>query len=479
MLFNSMQYAVFLPIVFAIYWALPHKYRWFLLLISSYYFYMSWNPKYVFLILMTTVISYLSAIALERWRGNTVRKAILAGSAVICLGTLFLFKYFNFFMSSFSKVCSAFSIHLHPMSLKLLLPVGISFYTFQTLSYVIDVYRGDIPAEHHFGKYATFISFFPQLVAGPIERASNLLPQILGEHTFDYDQASYGLKLMAWGFFKKILIADKLAQYTSILTSPQAYSGFSLALAVFLFAIQIYCDFSGYSDIAIGTAKLLGINLMTNFKSPYFSQSIHEFWSRWHISLSSWFRDYVYIPLGGNRVGKARHCLNLMITFLISGLWHGAQWTFVIWGAVHGAVQIAENLLLPKRLRKPSTGLVGFVRVVLVFAVCCFAWVFFVSDCTTDALFTLRHLFNGISNPIAYLNTGFLNLNIFPEKMPGIFAPIALLTVYDWYSMKKDVISAISAQQWYIRWAVYLMFTLWLIVMMPYNQTSEFIYFQF
>lgn len=186
-----------MPIVFAIYWALPHKYRWFLLLISSYYFYMSWNPKYVFLILMTTVISYLSAIALERWRGNTVRKAILAGSAVICLGTLFLFKYFNFFMSSFSKVCSAFSIHLHPVTLKLLLPVGISFYTFQTLSYVIDVYRDDIPAEHHFGKYATFISFFPQLVAGPIERASNLLPQILGEHTFDYDQASYGLKLMA------------------------------------------------------------------------------------------------------------------------------------------------------------------------------------------------------------------------------------------------------------------------------------------
>lgn len=218
---------------------------------------------------------------------------------------------------------------------------------------------------------------------------------------------------------------------------------------------------------------------MTNFKSPYFSQSIHEFWSRWHISLSSWFRDYVYIPLGGNRVGKARHCLNLMITFLISGLWHGAQWTFVIWGAVHGAVQIAENLLLPKQLRKPSTGLVGFVRVVLAFAVCCFAWVFFVSDCTTDALFTLRHLFNGISNPIAYLNTGFLNLNIFPEKMLGIFAPIALLTVYDWCSLKKDVISVISTRQWYIRWAVYLMFTLWLIVMMPCNQTSEFIYFQF
>lgn len=479
MLFNSMQYALFLPIVFAIYWALPHKYRWFLLLISSYYFYMSWNPKYVFLILMTTVISYLSAIALERWRGSAVRKAILAGSAVICLGTLFLFKYFNFFMASFSKVCSVFSIHLHPVTLKLLLPVGISFYTFQTLSYVIDVYRGDIPAEHHFGKYATFISFFPQLVAGPIERASNLLPQILGEHTFDYDQASYGLKLMAWGFFKKILIADMLAQYTSILATPQAYSGFSLALAVFFFAIQIYCDFSGYSDIAIGTAKLLGINLMTNFKSPYFSQSIHEFWSRWHISLSTWFRDYVYIPLGGNRVGKMRHCLNLMITFLISGLWHGAQWTFVIWGAVHGAVQIAENLLLPKRLRKPSTGLVGFVRVVLVFAVCCFAWVFFVSDCTTDALFTLRHLFYGISNPIAYLNAGFLNLNIFPKKMLKIFASIALLTVYDWFSIKKDVISAISARKWYIRWAVYLVFTLWLIVMMPYNQTSEFIYFQF
>ena len=479
MLFNSLKYAVFLPIVFGVYWALPHKWRWLLLLISSYYFYMSWNPKYVFLILMTTVISYFAARALERWRGKAARRCVLAVTSVICLGTLFLFKYFNFFMSSLSRVCGALSIPLHPVTLKLLLPVGISFYTFQTLSYVIDVYRGDIPAEHHFGKYATFISFFPQLVAGPIERASNLLPQILEEHTFDYAQASYGLKLMAWGFFKKILIADVLAQYTSILTAPGEYAGFSLVLLVFFFAIQIYCDFSGYSDIAIGTANLLGIRLMTNFKSPYFSQSIREFWSRWHISLSTWFRDYVYIPLGGNRVGKARHCLNLMITFLISGLWHGAQWTFVIWGAVHGAMQIAETLFLPKRLKKPSAGLLGIFRMASVFAVCCFAWVFFVSDCGSDALFTLGHLFTGIGNPGAYFARGLELLYLSPTDLLKLCAPIAVLALYDWVSLKKDVISVISSQKWYIRWPVYVAFVLWLIVMLPYNQTSQFIYFQF
>ena len=479
MLFNSLKFAVFLPIVFGIYWALPHRLRWLLLLISSYYFYMSWNPKYVFLILLTTVISYFAALGLERLRGKTARRLILAGTSVICLGTLFLFKYFNFFMGSLGRVCGLLSIPLHPVTLKLLLPVGISFYTFQTLSYVIDVYRGDIPAEHHLGKYATFISFFPQLVAGPIERASNLLPQILGEHTFDYGQASYGLKLMAWGYFKKILIADALAQYTSILAAPGDYTGFSLVLAVFFFAVQIYCDFSGYSDIAIGTANLLGIRLMTNFKSPYYSQSIRQFWSRWHISLSTWFRDYVYIPLGGSRVGKVRHCLNLMITFLVSGLWHGAQWTFVIWGGVHGAMQIAENLLCPRRLRKPSTGVTAMIRMAAVFAVCCFAWVFFVSDCVSDAFYTLSHMFRGISDPIGYLTVGIDGMGLDFPKLSGLCLPIAVLAVFDWFSLKEDVIAAISSRKWYIRWPVYLALVLWLMIMLPSEQTSEFIYFQF
>lgn len=333
MLFNSFAFAIFLPIVFIFYWGFPHKYRWILMLVASYYFYMSWNPKYVVLILFTTIVSYVAARLIEKEESKRKKKFILVGTAILCLGVLFFFKYFNFVSESITRLLSIFAIQMNPITLKLLLPVGISFYTFQTLSYVIDVYRGDVPAEKHFGYYAVFISFFPQLVAGPIERTSNLLPQIKAKHEFNYDQATYGLKLMAWGYFKKIVIADTLSKYVSaVYDVPQNLTGFVLVLATLFFTLQIYCDFSGYSDIAIGTAKLLGINLMTNFKSPYFSQSIKEFWSRWHISLSTWFRDYIYIPLGGNRVGKIRHTMNLLITFLASGLWHGANWTFAVWG---------------------------------------------------------------------------------------------------------------------------------------------------
>ncbi len=303
MLFNSFAFAFFFPLVFLLYWALPHRWRWFLILIASYYFYMSWNAKYVFIIFATTGIAYVAAMMMENECDKKKKKLIMTGAAIICLGVLFFFKYFNFVSESVTDILRVFSLQLNPLTLKIVLPVGISFYTFQTLSYVIDVYRGDIVAEHHFGKYAAFISFFPQLVAGPIERSSNLLPQIKAEHKFDYDKATYGLKLMAWGYFKKIVIADAISQIVSkVYDYPERYYGFSLVLAIIFFSIQIYCDFSGYSDIAVGTAKMMGIDLMTNFKSPYFSQSIKEFWGRWHISLSTWFRDYVYIPLGGNRV---------------------------------------------------------------------------------------------------------------------------------------------------------------------------------
>lgn len=333
MIFNSIAFAIFLPIVFILYWILPHRFRWLLLLISSYYFYMSWNIKYVGLIFFTTLISYLCALMIEKTQSIKFKRFYMMTSIIISIGILFLFKYFNFFSESVCNILNTFSIKLHPITLKLLLPVGISFYTFQTLSYVIDVYKGEVKAERHFGQYATFISFFPQLVAGPIERTKNLLPQIKSEHQFCYDKAVYGLRLMAWGFFKKILIADNLAIYVDkIYGNLSQYQGFSLIIATLFFTFQIYCDFSGYSDIAIGTAKLFNIDLMANFKSPYFSASVHEFWSRWHISLSTWFRDYVYIPLGGNRCTKLRHNFNLLITFLISGLWHGANWTYVVWG---------------------------------------------------------------------------------------------------------------------------------------------------
>ena len=288
MLFNSLAFAVFLPIVFIAYWAVPHKFRWPILLVSSYYFYMSWNPEYVVLIFLTTAVSYGAALGIER--APKAKKWILLLALGICLGVLFVFKYFNFFSASVTGLLSLLAIPMHPVTVSLLLPVGISFYTFQTLSYVIDVYRGEIPAERNFGVYAAFVSFFPQLVAGPIERTGNLLPQITSRKTFDYQKASYGLKLMAWGFFKKLAVADVLGKYVdAAYGSLELCTGFDLFAAIFFFTIQIYCDFSGYSDIAIGTAKLLGIDLMTNFKSPYFSLSIKEFFSRWHISLSTLF----------------------------------------------------------------------------------------------------------------------------------------------------------------------------------------------
>lgn len=481
MLFNSFTFAVFLPIVFILYWMLPHKARWILMLAASYYFYMSWNAKYVFLILFTTIISYSAAILLEKTENLRNKKWILVGTVVACLGVLFFFKYFNFVSESVTAVFRLFAIQMNPVLLNLLLPVGISFYTFQTLSYVIDVYKGDVKAEHHFGYYATFISFFPQLVAGPIERTNNLLPQIKAEHKFNYNQATYGLKLMAWGYFKKIVIADTLSQFVSkVYDAPQGFSGFALILATVFFTLQIYCDFSGYSDIAIGTAKLLGINLMTNFKSPYFSQSIKEFWSRWHISLSTWFRDYVYIPLGGSRVGKIRHAVNLLITFLVSGLWHGANWTFVIWGGIHGLGQVIETSIVPKnKLKEKNKGIVWVIRVLFVFAFASFAWIFFVSNSLGDAMYVIIHIFTGITSPISYLHNGFTSIGLEKKDLVFLVPSLLLLMVFDYASLKTDVIEKISNYKVLIRWVIYICLIVWIIMNMPVNYQTEFIYFQF
>ena len=458
MLFNSFAYAIFLPIVFVIYWCLAHKYRWVLLLITSYYFYMSWDAKYVILILFTTYVSYVAARMIENESSKKKRKIILAGTAVLCLGVLFFFKYFNFASYSVARFLNLFAIQMNPITLKLLLPVGISFYTFQTLSYVIDVYKGETQAEHHFGYYATFISFFPQLVAGPIERTSNLLPQIRSKHIFSYDQATYGLKLMSWGFFKKIVIADTLSKYVStVYDAPQNFSGFALVLATVFFTLQIYCDFSGYSDIAIGTAKLFGINLMTNFKSPYFSQSVKEFWSRWHISLSTWFKDYIYIPLGGNRVGKVRHIANLIITFLASGLWHGANWTFVVWGGVHGAAQAIESIIIPRNKQK-SSGVIWWIRVLFVFLFTAFAWIFFVANSIGDAGYVISHLFAGIESPVSYLHQGFSSIGLDKVELILLVPSILVLMAYDFCEIKKDVIEVISSKTVVLRWLIYIIF---------------------
>ena len=342
MSFDSSIFILFMVIVFIIYWSINSKYRWILLLLASYYFYMSWDIKGISLIIFTTILSYTSARLMERTNKKKERKLILFLTLVIILGILFFFKYFNFFSNTTRKIFMLFSIKLHPMTLKLFLPIGISF---QTIAYLVDVYRETIKSEKHLGKYAVFISFFPQIVSGPIGRANSLLPQINSEHIFNYEKVTYGLKQIAWGVFKKFAIANTLSIYVDkIFNDVHNYKGFSLIIVSLFFTLQIYCDFSGYSDIAIGLAKLLDIDLITNFKSPYFSSSIKEFWSRWHISLSTWLRDYVYIPLGGNRCSKLKNKMNLIITFLVSGLWHGANWTFIFWGGIHGIAQVIENL---------------------------------------------------------------------------------------------------------------------------------------
>ncbi|MDD3412747.1 MAG: MBOAT family protein [Lachnospiraceae bacterium] len=472
MLFNSLAFGVFLPLVFLLHWAIPHKYRWGILLVASYYFYMSWNPKYVILILLTTVASYLCAIMVDKTDDKRKKKLYLVITLIVSLGVLFFFKYFNFLSVSVTSALQSIAIPLQPLTLKIMLPVGISFYTFQSLSYVIDVYRGNVKPQKNFGKYALFISFFPQLVAGPIERTQNLMPQLFEERKFDHDQAVYGLRLMLLGFFKKLIIADSVSKYVDMVYNDvHSYFGLTFIVATILFTFQIYCDFSGYSDIAIGTSKLLGINLMTNFKSPYLSQSVKEFWGRWHISLSSWFKDYVYIPLGGNRVKKSRARLNIMLTFLASGLWHGANWTFLIWGGLHGIYQVIENLFPRKK---------GFMRGLLTFALVCFAWIFFRANTVSDAFYVVTHLHRGLIHFGNSVVKMLIDMQFTYFSFAKLAGSLLVLMVYDYFSLKKDLIIEFGKVKWPLRWIFYIGLTSLIIVLKLHNGTSqEFIYFQF
>lgn len=471
MLFNSLAFAIFLPIVFILYWALPHKYRYILLFIASYYFYMSWNVKYVVLILFTTFISYASGLMIGETDLKRRKTLLLSFTLLTSLGVLFFFKYANLFLNTVSVACSKFAIPLHPVTLNFMLPVGISFYTFQTLSYVIDVYKKKVEPERNFIRYAAFIAFFPQLVAGPIERTENLLPQISKEQFFTYELAAYGLKLMAWGFFKKLVIADTVGVYVDqIYSESYYYNGFSLFLATLFFTMQIYCDFSGYSDIAIGCAKLFGIDLMTNFKSPYFSKSLKEFWSRWHISLSTWFRDYVYIPLGGNRVSTKRKHLNLIITFLVSGLWHGANYTFVLWGLFHGVGQVLEKTL-GKWFSWLQNRVVTFFLIVL-------GWVFFRADTVSEAFYVFSHMCSGITSPVTYVLKGVRDFHMTGLDAFSVIVPVVVLFIYDFIALKDDPIKKISALSKKKRWTLYYGFMLFFLLFASFNST-EFVYFQF
>lgn len=479
MLFNSWQYAFFFVTVFALYWAIPYRFRWGLLFITSYYFYMSWNAKYVVLILFTTFVSYISALLIEKQPEKKKRKEILLFSLILCLAVLFVFKYLNFFFESINAVTRAFSIPFKPFTVNFILPVGISFYTFQTLSYVIDVYQGTIEPEKNFGIYATFVSFFPQLVAGPIERSGNLLHQIKEEHFFNYNQASYGVKLIALGLFKKIVVADNLSPYVDgVFGNIQSFHGFSLIIAIVFFAIQIYCDFSGYSDIARGSAKLLGIELMENFHSPNLSTSMKDYWNRWHISLSTWFKDYIYIPLGGSRCSKLRHYFNYMVTFLVSGLWHGASWMYIIWGGIHGVLQIIETELKIKPDKEYGT-LKWFGKFLISFAVICFTLVFFRSQSVGDASYFLGSMFSGISHPYKYISDGIVQLGL--RKIVFLFylfVYILPLSIIDYYSLNHDIIADISAMKSPVKYMLYFFFVLIITLFSSTNNVS-FVYFQF
>ena len=402
MLFNSFEFLIFFPAVCLIYFILRgNKWRIPFLLIASYYFYMNWKPAYAILILTSTIITYFSGILIEKHDEKRTQKTFLTISLVINFAILFVFKYFNFINESVFHLLDCCGLRWNVPNLDVLLPVGISFYTFQAVGYSIDVYRGSIKAERRFTTYALFVSFFPQLVAGPIERAKNLLPQFHEEHTFVYDDVIEGIKQMIWGFFMKLCVADILSQYVDAVYNNIAFhNGTSLIIATIFFTFQIYCDFGGYSNIAIGAARIMGFKLMENFHRPYLSLNINEFWKRWHISLSSWFKDYVYIPLGGNRVKQPRHMLNLMITFLVSGIWHGANWTFVVWGGLHGIYQVIAKIWNNHIGRiSHKTIVYQLVSIAFCFILVSFAWIFFRANTVNDAFLIINKIFTESGKP--------------------------------------------------------------------------------
>lgn len=402
------------------------------------------------------------------------------------LGILFIFKYFNFFTESLAHIFDFIDVDVWIPQYNLLLPMGISFYTFQTLSYTIDVYRGTIKPEKHFGIFALYVTFFPQLVAGPIERSDRLLPQFYQEHKFNYENVTNGLKRMTWGFFKKIVIADRIAvMVNTVYNNPTNYQGLPLVIATLAFGVQIYCDFSGYSDIAIGAAKVMGFDLMENFKRPYFSKSISEFWRRWHISLSSWFKDYLYIPLGGNRVKVSRAYFNLFFTFLISGLWHGASWTFVLWGALHGIYLVLGKVFEPLKrgliellgLRKTPT-IHKIMQILITDSLVMFAWIFFRANTISDAFYIIKNLFvNFTVHPISILNTLF-NMGLNNVDTPVIIISVLILFFVSIIQRNQSITGLINKQHAILRYSVYYILLMYMIFF-SYLGNSQFIYFQF
>lgn len=482
MLFNSIDFAIFLPIVFLLYWFVANKnlkLQNFLLLVASYVFYAWWDWRFLSLIVFSSAVDYFVGIGLSKTEKQQKRKILLLLSIFVNLGFLGFFKYFNFFSESFAEAFTLFGHPFEASRLYIILPVGISFYTFQTMSYSIDVYRKKLEPTKDVIAFFSFVSFFPQLVAGPIERATNLLPQFFKRRNFDYHLAMDGLRQILWGLFKKMVIADNCAQFVNLaFNNPQDYSASSLAIGVVFFAFQIYGDFSGYSDIAIGTSKLFGFNLMKNFSYPYFSRDIAEFWRRWHISLSTWFRDYVYIPLGGSRGSNWLKVRNIFIIFIVSGFWHGANWTFIIWGALNALYFLP--LLLLKRNRQhieivaknrfwPS--LSDFLKILLTFTITCFAWIFFRAKSVSSAFEYISLLFS--KTIIAAPN--FLAMN----KVYVLSFLIVGFLVLEWKGRDANYAIEFFGKSWSkpIRYIFY--YSLAMLIFFFGGKEQSFIYFQF
>ncbi len=502
MLFNSIEFLIFFPCVVLVFFLIPKRMQTYWLLLTSYVFYMGWNPKYALLLLFSTAATFVSSLLIDRAKqsaqrarqeGKTPRnwaKLFVALCLIVNLAILFLFKYFDFMIDNINALLKSTGRELIRPAFDVLLPVGISFYIFQALSYTLDAYRGDVPIEHNFFKYAAFVSFFPQLVAGPIERSSNLLAQFNTPKTFDIDRVRNGLMLMVWGFFEKIVIADRAAILVNqVFNYSTYYSGFEVLVGMLLFAVQIYGDFAGYSDIAIGAAQVMGFDLMANFRRPYFAQSVGDFWRRWHISLSTWFRDYLYIPLGGNRRGKLRQNINLMIVFLVSGLWHGAAWTYVLWGGLNGAYQVIGSRTKPLRERamrrlnmRRDTFSHKVLRALITFLLIDVSWVFFRASTVGQAFSMLGSLF-GTFNPWIFVDGSLLNMGLsLAEWMVLLLSIGALVIVSALKERGMALRDTLAKQEAWFRWLICLGAVFAVLIFGIYGpgfDAASFIYFQF
>ena len=488
MLFNSLDFLIFFPIVTILYFLLPQKLRWVMLLTASCIFYMFFVPVYILILFFTIIIDYISGIYIERLQDKK-KKLFLIISILSNVGILFVFKYFNFFNENIAYIARVLHWNYPIENLWILLPIGLSFHTFQSLSYVIEVYRGHQKAERHLGIYALYVMFYPQLVAGPIERPQNMLHQFYEYHKFDYKRVTSGLKLMAWGFFKKVVIADRLALFVNqVYNNSNEYTGFTLVIATIFFSFQIFCDFSGYSDIAIGAAQVMGFKLMTNFRRPYLSKSVAEFWRRWHISLSTWFKDYVYISLGGNRVSKSRWMLNLLITFLISGLWHGANWTYIIWGGLNGLFQIIAYITRNVRGRVTHALRLGklprlysVLQIAFTFILVSFTWIFFRANSMADAVHIISHIPEGLFDA-GVIKAQLIELSsIGFDKYYFILSFILIIIMEGVHFLEesgKNMWEIISAKPAAVRYTAYYILILAILLLGEFG-SNEFIYFQF